>query len=427
MQTGNLSSKNSAQLSLATALALVAGFIFGLVAHSVGSSWLLKFAQSLEPVGTAFVNLLKMVIVPLVASSLFIGVAQVGDLRRLGRMGAFTLAFLVLTTVVAVILGMSMTSLMIAVAAPQIAMEGGSAAAVVPDLPGSVEFLLGLIPSNPFQAAVDGALLPLMVFTLLFAAAAGTLPSVQKNQLLGLGESVTAVLIKLVHWILWLAPLGVFALAAPVAARVGWMMVLNFVVFVVSVLLGLLLFISLVYVPAAVMVGRIEARRFVQACLKPQVIACATVSSIATIPAMLEATEELKIPTSTASFVIPFSAAINRAGSALFQGSALVFLAFLYEIPISTGGYVAAVLATMMVSFTVAGVPSASIMTMAPALGTVGVPLDGLGILLGIDRVPDMARTATNVTGHITTAIITDRVVAGDQRHAGNEKAHPEG
>jgi Na+/H+-dicarboxylate symporter len=125
---------------------------------------------------------------------------------------------------------------------------------------------------------------------------------------------------------------------------------------------------------------------------------------------MLEATERLKLPRPVASFVIPFGASINRAGSALFQGSVLVFLAWLYGVPISASGLAAAVLATVLVSFTVAGVPSASIITLTPVLATLGVPLDGLAILLGVDRIPDMARAAVNVTGHLTATTVTTRV-----------------
>lgn len=402
-------------MTVATAVALVLGFALGLVAHSSGSSFFVGLSRVIEPLGVIFVRLLKMVVIPLVVSTLFVGVAQVGDLRRLGRMSVLSLLFFLATTIIAVGLGMGLTGGLLAIAAPELSLQQETQNDPAPDFPGPIEFLLNLVPENPIQVAVEGSLLPLMIFTVLFAAAVGSLPEQDRARLLGLGRAVTAVLIKIVYGILWVAPIGVFALAAPVAARTGWSLVVNFGIFVSAVLIGLLILAAGLYLPIASLVGRVSPRLFVQACVRPQVIAAATASSVATIPAMLEAAgEELKLSDSVTSFVIPFSATINRAGSALFQGSAVVFLAWLYGVPFPISGVATAIIATTMVSFTVAGVPSASIMTLAPALGAVGVPLDGLALLFGVDRIPDMARTATNVTGHITVAIVADRLIVRD-------------
>lgn len=401
------------RIHVAIALGLVGGLAFGLVAAVTGAPALLGAAGAVAPIGTAFVNLLKMVVVPLIAATLFVGVAGMSDLKRLSRLGGLTLAFFAATTIASVLIGMGAMRLFLPLASEAAAAavaEGATTEA--PSLPGPVDFLLGLIPPNVFAAAAEGALLPLIVFTCLFAAAVGALPAEHRERLMALGESVAQALIKLVHWILWTAPIGVFALAAPVTAQAGWSMLQSLAVFVLAVIAGLVLFIAAVYLPAAWFLGGIPPGRFLRACVSPQLIGFTTTSSAATVPAMLEAADDLHVTPAVASFVVALGAAIGRAGSALFQGAGLVFLAWLYQVPLPVTGLGLAVLAVALVSITVAGVPSGSVFSLAPALGTVGVPLDGLAVLLGVDRIPDMARTATNVTGTVTAAVVMDRATS---------------
>jgi DAACS family dicarboxylate/amino acid:cation (Na+ or H+) symporter len=402
------------KLYVAVAIGLVGGLMLGLVAALTESPLLLGLAEGIEPVGAAFVNLLKMVVIPLVAGVLFVGVAALGDLKRLGQIGAITLLFFAATSAIGVLLGMGVMQLMLPLADEAAAQAITGAAPEARSIPGPLEFLLSLIPDNPFRAAVEGALLPLIVFTVLFGAATGALPEKERNQLLSLGNAVTAALIKLVHWILWLAPVGVFALAAPVTARAGWAMLTSLGAFILAVLVGLLLFVSVIYLPAVRWLGGMPVGTFLKAIVNPLLIAASTSSTAATVPAMLEAAdEELRLSRSTSSFVIPLGAGIGRMGTALFQGAGVVFLAWLYGVPLPAASIGGAVMATFMVSFTVAGIPAGGVVSLAPALDTVGVPLDGLGVILGVDRMPDMARTATNVAGILAAAVVVDRVLGG--------------
>jgi DAACS family dicarboxylate/amino acid:cation (Na+ or H+) symporter len=271
--------------------------------------------------------------------------------------------------------------------------------------------LLSLIPSNPFAAAAEGSLLPLIVFTILVAAATGALPTEDRERLLSLADAVASALIKLVQWILLIAPLGVFALAAPITARSGWGMLQSLGVFIAAVLAGLLLFTLLVYLPAVWFFSRRSPVSFLKACSSPILIALSSASSAATLPAMLKAAdEELQMTRSVASFVIPLGSATCRAGSALFQGAGVVFLAWLYGVPLGLTGIGGVVVAILLVSFTVAGIPAGGVVSLAPALGGVGIPLDGLAVLLGVDRIPDMARTATNVVGVMAAGTVMERV-----------------
>ena len=398
---------------VAIALGLLAGLALGLAASGTGSPALLRVTEWLTPVGTLFINLLRMVIVPLVAATLFSGVAGLGDVRRIGKLGVRTLLFFWGTTLVAIAVGMIVMAVMAPLARATMTAGTESTAA---RLPGAVDFVLSLIPTNPVKAAADGALLPLIVFSVLFGAAAGALAPPDRQPLIDLADAVGAAMIRIVHWVLWLAPIGVFALAAPVTAKLGWEILRSLGVFVGAVILGLLVFVGAVYLPVVASRGRVAT--FLRACLAPQAIALSTASSAAALPAMLDSSEHgLGVSRTVSSFVVPLGVALNRAGSALFQGSAVVFLAKVYQVPLTLTGAVGAWLATFLVSLTVAAVPSASVVTLAPALNSVGIPLDGLAVLLGVDRIPDMFRTATNVTGTMAAT-----VVAGAERTAQGER-----
>lgn len=395
------------KIHVAIVVGLLGGLTLGLLAAATGAPILLAIADGVAPIGTAFVSLLRMVVFPLVAATLFVGVAGMNNLRQLGRLGVLTVFFFWLTTIAAILIGMGLMKLMLPLAGEAARTVASDVAGVeVPELPGPIDFLVGLIPSNPFQAAAEDALLPFIVFTILFASASAALPAEQRQRLLDLANPIAAALIRLVHWILWLAPIGVFALAAPVTARSGWAMLQSLAVFVVAVIIGLGIFVQVIYLPLVMVLGKTRPFTFLKACVGPQIIAFSSTSSAATIPAMLEAAERLGVSRRASGFVIPLGAALNRSGSALFQGAAVVFLGWLYQVPLPLGAVAGAVLATFLVSLTVASVPSASVLTLAPALGAVGIPLDGLAVLLGVDRIPDMFRTATNVTGDMAAVTV---------------------
>ena len=400
---------------IAIVVGLSAGLVFGLLAAATGSPTLMSLAEGIAPVGQAFVNLVRMVVIPLVASTIFTGVASLGDPRRLGKLGGATLAFFFGTTLIAIVIGMVTMKTALAIAPVTIqSVPDGQAAQ---ELPGAVDFFLGLIPSNPFEIAASGALLPLIVFMVLFGAAAGSIPEQYRTPLITLAEAVTVTLVKLVRWILWTAPVGVFALAAPMTAASGWELLKSLGVFVLAVTVGLAIFVAAVYMPAAIFVGRISGRRFIKGCVEPVVIGAGATSSAAALPAMLDAGQtHLGVSRAVAGLVYSLGAAIGRGGSALFQGSAIVFLAALYNVPIPIAVIGPIILATFLVSLTVAGVPSASLVTLAPALDVAGVPFAGVGMLFGIDRIPDMLRTAANVTGHMTTSVVVERFSGADSR-----------
>ena len=393
-------------LHIAIGAGLVLGMATGLLG-AAGSEFFLAVALASAPLGAAFMSAIRMVVIPLVMAVIFTGVANLGDPKKLGRLGGTTLAFFWITVIPAVFIGMGTMWLGLTFA-PEITAPA-AVAREAPPLPGLVDFLVSLIPSNPFAAASEGALLPLIVFTALFGAAAGTLEEEARTRLVGFADAIGDALIKLVWWILWTAPLGIFGLSAPVTAQLGWGLVQSLAVFIVLVVIGLGVYVGVVYLPLLRLVGGIGPLQFFKGTFGAASIAFSTTSTAAALPVTLEeAKGKLGVSETVADLVHPLGASMYRAGSALFQGAAIIFLAHLFEVPIPPAAIGGAVLATFLVSLTVAPVPSSGVVTLAPALDTLGIPLSGLSILLGVDRIPDMFRSTVNLLGQITTSVVVD-------------------
>lgn len=399
------------------AVGLVGGLVLGLVAAWTGSPFLLALAGKwLRPIGTLFVNLLSMVVIPLVATAVFAGVAGLGDVRRLGRLGVRTLGFFWITTLAAILVGFLMAALLLPLGTLAPAQQAALRQAAQADtefvrrtaeqIPSGAQFIVGLIPANPVRAAAEGNLLPVIVFTAIFAVAAAGLPDDKRRALTDLADGATQALIRIVNWVLLVAPLGILALVAGPVSLLGWSFLKAMGVFVLTVIVGLVVFVAVVYVPAVRFTAGLGARRFFLASRGSMLMAFSTTSSLATLPVMLDAAEtDLRASRAVSGFVLPLGASINRAGSALFQAVAVLFVARLYSSPLGPAGLAQAGVAVFLASLTVASVPYASVVSLAPAFTATGLPLAGLTLLLGLDRIPDMFRTTTNVIGHLSGTV----------------------
>ena len=405
-------------LHFAIAAGLVLGLIVGLGAAATGNEWLMAIAQGSAPFGAIFMNAIRMVVIPLIVTVIFSSIARLGDPRKLGRIGGMTIAFYWITLIPAIAIGMATMKFGLRFASdiemPQ------TTATTVPQLQGIVDFIVSLVPANPFAAASSGAILPLIVFTALVAAATGTLQAERRERLINLAEDGSEALIKLVWWILYTAPIGVFGLAAPVTAKLGWNLVESLGIFIICVFLALAIFLAVVTLPLIYFVGRISPARYLRGTFGAVSVAVSTTSTAAAIPVTLEETKKLGVSTTIADLLVPLGASMHRPGSALFQGAAIVFLAYLYDVPIPAAAIAGAVLATFLVSLTVAPVPSSSVVTMAPALDAVGVPVAGLAIILGIDRIPDMMRSGVNLLAQASAAVLVDRWTGGERASSRN-------
>jgi proton glutamate symport protein len=283
----------------------------------------------------------------------------------------------------------------------------GATAAKVPSLG---QWLVDLVPVNPIKAAADGAMLPLILFSVLFAAALTRVEAERRAAVLRVFEGIQDASLILVRAILSLAPIGVFALAVPLAERMGLAAagaLLGYIGIVSAICVG---FMAFVLYPAAVLIGKVPLRRFATACLPAQGIAFSSRSSLAALPAMLESVREtLKLPPTIASFFIPLAASMFRAGAGIGQTVGVLFIAKLYGVDLGTAQLLTIAVTSVLTSFSVPGVPGGSILVMIPVLMSAGIPIEGIGILLGVDTIPDMFRTTTNVTGHMTAAVIVAR------------------
>lgn len=402
------------------AAGLGAGIALGLLAAATQSPFLLGAADLLRPLGRLFLNLLSMVVIPLVATALFSGVAGLGNLRQLGRLGARTLGFFWGSTIVAILVGFTVGGILLPLAPlppeQQAVLRQAADSAALPQgatqMPSGAGFIVGLVPANPVKAAADGSLLPLIVFVTIIGVAAATLPQEKRRALTELADGATQALIRIVGWVLYVAPVGIFALVAPLVAQLGVSVLKPIVLFLTSVILGLLLFIGLVYLPAVAMLARLGPLRFLQASLSSLAMGFSTTSSLAALPTMLEAAErDLKMSRAVSGFVLPLGASVNRAGSALYQTVAVLFAAQLYGVTLGFGDAFQAGAAVFLASLTVAAVPAGSVVSLAPAFLQTGLPLAGLSLLIGLDRIPDMFRTMTNVAGHLTGAAV---IAAGE-------------
>ena len=407
-------------LHLAIALGLGLGLIVGLAAAATGNAWLLAIAEGSAPLGTIFMNAIKMVVIPLVVSVVFTSVARLGDPRKLGRIGGVTIAYYLVTLVPAIVIGMAAMKFGLQfvgeIHVPATEAHG------IPELRSITDFLVSLVPPNPFAAASAGAILPVIVFTALVAAATGTLPANRRERLIGIVDDASEALIKLVWWILYTAPIGVFGLTAPMTASMGWDLVYGLGIFIISVFGGLIVFLAIVTLPIVYFVGGIGPARYLRGMFGALSIGISTTSTAAAIPVTLEeTTQNLKVSPTIADLLVPLGASMHRPGSALFQGAAIIFLAHLYQVPIPVAAIGAAVLATFLVSLTVAPVPSSGVVTLAPALDAIGIPVAGLAIILGVDRIPDMMRSGVNILGQVSAAVVVDRVTKSDSSSGAGE------
>ena len=407
-------------LSVSIAAGLVAGLALGLIAASTGLPWLTAFAIGIEPAGTIWMNLVRMCVLPLVFTALVSGVAAIGDVRRLGRVGVRTLGLMMATILLAGITGLALANLLLPLApvSPESAAALRAAASAtaqqVTEQTGRIlgfrQFLLDLVPPNPVKAMADGTLLPVIMFSVLLGAAVGSLADELRARIVGLMDAFVAALIRLVGWIMLLAPIGVACLAAPVAARFGWETIRSLGVFVLTVVIGATLFAVVVFGALARWRARVPLAPFARAITPGVAVAFTTATSMAALPAMMDtALNKLKISKAIAGFVLPLGATLNRPGSALYQMAAVVTVASLYGVHLGPVQYGAALMTSFLMTFSVAAIPSATVFTTAPVLLAAGLPAEAIGLLLGVDRIPDMFRTGLHAVSHQTCAAVVAR------------------
>ena len=362
----------------------------------------------LDAGGDIFIASLKLMVVPLVFVSLVCGAASLGGHGNMGRVGGKTVALYLLTTGIAI----SIALLLALVIRPG---EGASSAEItateyVPTAHESIkDTLVNIFPTNPIQAMAEGNMLQIIVFALLFGVAlsrageAGT-------RISAMFDDLNEILMKLITMLIELAPYGVFCLMTVLFARVGWQEIGKLIAYFMTVVLALIVHLSVVYPTLLTLLARVNPVIFFNKMREPMLVAFSTSSSGATLPVTLRTVEKrVGVRNEVASFAIPLGATINMDGTAIMQGVATVFIAQFYVIDLTFADYLMVILTATLASIGTAGVPGVGLIMLAMVLDQVGLPVEGIGLIIGIDRLLDMLRTSVNVVGDGTVATIVAR------------------
>ena len=384
-------------------LALTAGLIIGVALNMSGNA---DIATSIKPVGDLFIRGIKMLIVPLIFVSLVTGVASLQNLSTMGRISIKTFVLYLATTAVAITIGLGLAVLF----QPGVGVDLGTAAAVsAKAAPTLTETILGLVPTNPVAAFAEGNVLQIIVFA-IFVGLAITLAGEAAKPVRAFFDSAAEVMYKLTSIIISFAPYGVFALMVWVAGAYGMDVLAPLAKVIALVYVGCVVHAALVYAGLIKFVARLNPVRYFQGSIEPVMVAFTSTSSSGTLPVtMMSAERNLGVSRSVSSFVLPLGATINMDGTALYQGVCAVFIAQAYGVDLTTGQYLTIVLTATLASIGTAGVPGAGLIMLSLVLASVGLPLEGVAIIAGIDRILDMARTALNVAGDCAVSCVIAR------------------
>ena len=400
-------------------IALVAGLAAGSAIAALDSAALRSVVAFLEPLGTLWVNAVRMTIVPLVVSLLLVSIASGTTMRELGRLGGLAILFFLIILAGTGLLTALLAPPMLApmridpAAAESLRASAASGAAAVGEsvrsLPTPRDWLLQLVPVNPIRAAADGAMLPLIVFTIALGVALSRTTASVRDSFVVVMRAISQAMLIIVGWLFIVAPIGVFALGLSVATKLG-LAAAGAIGHYILVFSALMIIVMLAMYPIAALIGRVSPRRFAAAALPAQVIAFSSRSSSVALPAMITAARErLGFPPVVVDFVLPFAVTLFRVSVPVSMPLGALFLGKLYGIPIDPGQLFALVATSVLLSFSVPPIPSGSLFLIAPVLAGAGIPAEGVGILIAADAIPDLFKTTAIVTSHMTAAIVVGR------------------
>jgi proton glutamate symport protein len=399
--------------ALRSLVSLIAGLAIGVVASET-SAPALHWLAALEPVGIVWVNAIRMTVIPLVVSLLITTIAQEDDLRAVGGLGvravAIFAAFLAVSALLTFFAAPPLFAFLHINAMAAASLRGaGAAAGAAPPLPSFSNWLTSLIPSNPVEAAVDGAMLPLIVLAVAFGAALARIDSVRRSAATALFRGLADAMLVIVGWVLAVAPVGVFCLAVALGIHLGvsvaGAVAFYLVVHCAFVVIATLLLYLVIRIFSAVPLGL-----FARAAAPAQVIAMSTRSSVAALPAMIDgATRVLKLPMQVAGFALPFSVSVFRLNQGVTWIVSALFISKLYGVPLTTSQLAFLGASSVAASFSIPGIPSGGLVISTPFFVSVGLPVEGMGVLFALDAIPDILKTLLNVTGQLTATVLLSR------------------
>lgn len=389
----------STKILIALGLGIIAGLELGADGVDLAKTWI-------APFGTIFMNMIKMIIVPLVFSSLVIGVCSLGDVKKIGRIGAKTMAYYLGTTAFAIVLGIALAVIVQPGAGLNMPADGVKAAAKA--APPIMQVIIDIFPTNAMEAMLKANMLQIIVFSLFLGigiSMVGERAEYLKRTIDGLAE----VSYQIVGIIMKFAPIGVFGLITPVVAANGPSVLLPLLKVVIAVYVGCLLHAVIVYGAMLQFIGKVNPLKFFKGIAPAQLLAFTSCSSGGTLPVSMTCVQKLGVSKEVSSFVLPLGATINMDGTAVYQGVCALFIAQVYGVDLTSGQMLTVILTGTLASIGTAGVPGAGFIMLTMILTAVGLPLEASALIAGIDRILDMPRTCVNITGDATVCYLVDK------------------
>ena len=370
-------------------------------------------AKIFTPLGTLFIQLIKMLVVPLVGISIISGAASLGSSRSAGKIGVTSIVYILLTTIV---------SIVIAIVAGEIFKPGAglsaegiasimASASAEQGAPADLSFwgtIIGMIPANPIQAFAEGNILQIIVFGLFLGFGIAALNEDKRTKVIGGLNYLLEALIWCIGKVMWVAPIGVFGLMAEAMGTFGFDILLKVVNLLWVDLVAVAIMGLAVYPLTVMLLSKVSIKEFFSAMLRPQIVAFSTASSMATLPVTMGACDKMGVSKEVTGFVVPLGATINMTGNAIYYTLVALFFAQFYGIELGMAQYVAIAVTASLGSIGQAGVPGPTLMVVA-VLVAAGIPIEGLPLLYALDRIFDMIRTVLNITGDAACAVVTDR------------------
>jgi Na+/H+-dicarboxylate symporter len=398
------------------------GLVFGIIAGLVFGEKVLI----IEPIGTVFLRLITMIVVPLVFVSLMLGTASLGDIRKLGRIGIKTSIYFVITTIIAICVGLFLAN----VAQPGEGLNENVKAELyknyeakaqtgiqrMEEKPSLIDILTNIVPTNPVAAFIEGNMLQIIFMAMLFGVVLTMIKEDKSEPIIKILDGLNDIFIQVVHIVMKLAPYGVLALSAAVIGQYGIDILITLLKYSI-VVIGGLIFYTLTFNSLSVrLLGHLNPILFFKAVKEAIIIAFSTSSSMATLPVAMESVEHVGVRRQYSSFVIPLGSTVNMDGTALYQGVSAVFIAQIYGIDLGITEQVIIVLMAVLSSIGAAGVPMAGIIALALVLKQLGIPLEGIALIMGVERLLDMVRTSTNVIGNMACSVVIQELEEKERR-----------
>jgi len=404
----SLSTPSTQQGGVWKNLALWKKILIGMIVGIIIGAIMGPQAEVLKPIGTLFINAIKMLIVPLVFCSLVVGVTAMKDGAKMGRMGMKAIVIYLVTTAVAITIGLGLGSILQPGAGLNMT-AGADTAAIAKEAPSLINTIISLIPKNPIEALAGGKILQIIVFALGLGIALNLIGE-KGEPAVKVFNSLAEAMYKLTELVMNFAPYGIAALMAWVAGKYGIDVLFPLLKVIGAVYLGCVIHVLVVYTGAISVIAGLAPIKYLKGILNAQMMAFSSTSSSGTLPVSIRcARENLGVSKGTASFVLPLGATINMDGTALYQGVAALFVAQAFGIDLSTADYLTIIATATLASIGTAGVPGAGLIMLSLVLTTVGLPMEGLAIIAGIDRILDMARTSVNVCGDLMVSVLISK------------------